>query len=441
MKSSTLSQTFLPELGIPDRGKVRDIYENDNGLTMIASDRISVFDRILPNAIPDKGRVLTELTQFWFEQTKDIVPNHIISNPDPNIMIVRKCIPLKVEVIVRGYLVGSVWRDYKAGKREKCGIPLPEGLQQNDPFPQPIITPTTKSLEGHDKDISKEGLIKSGIVTKDQWREMERISLELYTRGQEVAQKKGLVLVDTKYEFGLDIEGNLILIDEIHTPDSSRYWLQEDVERKQVRFPDKEFAREWATSQGFAGEGNAPNIPEEVQRKIREGYCEIFQMLTGKELEESSIPVRSRVLNNLKKEKMIKGVFALVIAGSDKDKSHVDKITESLANHGIPNKTVIASAHKQTHKLLKMIELHNESLEPMIMITVAGKSNALSGVVAANSKWPVIACPHFKDQADYLANIHSSIQLPNEVPVLTVVDPRNAGLAAAKILKTMEEAS
>ncbi|MFQ5729489.1 MAG: phosphoribosylaminoimidazolesuccinocarboxamide synthase [Waddliaceae bacterium] len=438
MERSILQHTFLPELGTPYRGKVRDIYEQNDTLTMVASDRISIFDRILNEPIKDKGRVLTSLSQFWFNNTEDIIPNHVLSQPDPNVIVVKKCRPLLVEMIVRGHLVGSLWRDYKAGKREKCGVLLPDGLKQNDPLPNPIVTPTTKSHEGHDEDISKEELVKTGIVTRKQWETLEKTSLELFRRGKEMVKEKGLILVDTKYEFGLDNKGNIVLIDEIHTPDSSRFWFQKDLEIQEVRFPDKELVREWAMGLGFVGQGAIPTVPEEIREQVRAGYRQVYETITGQRLCDEEGSIQQRVLTHLKKAAIIKGKFALLLVGSEKDQPHVNKITEALDDQGIPNRTLIASAHKQPETVLKTIEEYNESLEPLVCITIAGRSNALSGVVAANLKWPVIACPPFKDYGDYLTNIHSSLQMPSNVPVMTVVEPKNGALAAARILKTME---
>lgn len=438
MERHALSYTFLPELGSPYRGKVREVYDRNDTLAIIASDRISVFDRVLSEPIRDKGHVLTKLSLFWFDRTKDIISNHLVSNPDANVMIVKKCKPILLEVIVRAYLAGSLWRDYQSGKRTKCGVNLPEGLQQNDPLPDLIVTPTTKSMHGHDEDITKENAIEQGLVTRELWNEIEFTALSLFKRGQEILKQKGLILVDTKYEFGLDANNRLVLIDEIHTPDSSRFWFTKDYNLKEIKFPDKEFAREWMRSHGFTGNGPAPSLPKEIQEKIRKGYQDVYQTITGESLEESYEPINTRLLLNLKKAQIIHGLFALLLAGSEKDMTHVEKITEVLKEHGIPFKTIIASAHKHPSQVLEIIEQYNQSLEPIVCITIAGRSNALSGVVAANIKWPVIACPPFKDYSDYLTNIHSSLQMPSKVPVLTVVDPGNAGLAAVRILKTME---
>jgi phosphoribosylaminoimidazole-succinocarboxamide synthase len=439
--TKTLNHSFLPELGMPRHGKVREIYEKEDTLALISSDRISVFDRILPHPIQDKGRVLTKLSHFWFEKTKDLVANHVISHPDPNVLIVKKCQPIMIEVIVRGYLAGSLARDYQAGKRKKCGIILPEGLQLNDPLHSVLVTPTTKSLHGHDEDITKEELISQGLVTPELWNKIEKTALQLYARGQEIVGAKGLILVDTKYEFGLDKEGRLTLIDEIHTPDSSRFWFKNDYANKQVRYPDKEFVREWMRSQGFIGEGAVPDLPQDVRDKASRSYREIYEIITGDKLPEEHEPVAKRLLKHLKQASIIKGMHALIISGSEKDQAHVDKIAGGLTEEGIPFHQYVASAHKHPKRVFELLEQYNESLEPLVCITVAGRSNALSGVVAANLKWPVIACPPFKDYSDYLANIHSTLQMPSQVPSMTVIDPSNAALAAAKILKTMEMAS
>ncbi len=436
-KQATPSSLFLPELGVRRQGKVRDIYEHNDSLILVASDRISIFDRILQEPIYEKGRILTELALFWFEKTKDIIANHVISHPDPNVTIVKKCTPIPIEVIVRGYLAGSLWRDYAKGKREKCGVKIPEGLHQNDPLPEPIVTPTTKSTEGHDEDISKEEILKQKIVDLSLWEEMERTALGLYRRGNELLKERGMILVDTKYEFGIDPSQRLMLIDEIHTPDSSRFWFQKDLEKKEVRFPDKEFVREWAREHGFTGTGPTPSLPEEVQWKIHQGYAEVYEAITGLQLRQQQYLFPERMFVNLKKAKVIKGSFALIILGSEKDMGHAEKMQAVFDQEGIKYRIEIASAHKHPKALFSLIETFNESLEPIVCLTIAGRSNALSGVAAANLKWPVIACPFFKDGQDYLINIHSSLQMPSQVPVLTVIDPANAALAAVRILKAM----
>jgi phosphoribosylaminoimidazole-succinocarboxamide synthase len=430
-----MQQLLIPEFGARRQGKVRDIYEKGEELILVASDRISIFDRILKEPILDKGRILTELALFWFEETKDIIQNHVISHPDPNVMVVKKCAPIPIEVIVRGYMAGSIWRDYAKGKRDKCGIKLPEALLQNDPLPTPIVTPTTKSVVGHDEDLTREEIYK--IVKPEEWAAIEEKALALYKRGVELLKKRGMVLVDTKYEFGWDAEKKLILIDEIHTPDSSRFWYSKDLEKKEVKFPDKELVREWARGLGFVGEGELPTVDPETGAKIRDSYAGIFQAITGKPLKDETHQFPKRMWLNLKKANLIRGTFALIILGSEKDKSHAEKMGLLFQEAGIAYKVELASAHKNTRALLTLLDTFNESLEPVVCLTVAGRSNALSGVVACNSKWPVIACPFFQDAQDYLINIHSTLQMPSQVPLLTAIDPQNAALAAIRILKTM----
>ena len=417
---------------------MRDIYSHDDTLTLVASDRISVFDVILPELIPDKGRILTQLSLYWFDKTRDIIPSHLLSHPDPNVIVVRKCKPIMVEVIVRGYLVGSLWRDYQAGKRVKCGIALPEGLKQNDPLPEPIITPTTKSEHGHDEDITEQEVLDQGLATKEVWRQVEATALKLYKRGEELLKPKGLILVDTKYEFGLDPQGHVVLIDEIHTPDSSRFWFNKDYELREVKFPDKEFLREWLRSKGFTGSGCIPALPDDIRAKVQEGYRQVYETITGNPLPQDGCSTPKRLVQNLKRTQHIRGVFALIVAGSESDRPHIDKINAVLKHHQIPSAIVISSAHKQPRRIIDLIDQYNESQEPLVCITIAGRSNALSGMMACSLKWPVIACPPFKDYGDYLTNIHSSLQMPSNAPVMTVVDPENAALAAVRILKAIE---
>lgn len=291
--------TQFDGLGDLKRGKVRDVYLQESTIVMICCDRISVYDRILPNPIPDKGRILNLLANFWFDQTKDIIANHIISIPDPNITIAKRCRPLPIEVVVRGYLAGSIWRDYANGKREKCGISLPDDLEKHDPLPEPIITPTTKSDSGHDCDITAEEIIKQGVLTPQLWNQIAKVSQQLFKRGTNILQKRGMTLVDTKYEFGIDQKGNLTLIDEIHTPDSSRFWFNDDPNKE---FKDKEFVRKWAAENGFTGEGKVPEIPVAIQEHIRRGYIDIYETVTGEQFPDHYDDTEKRVRLIIKRE-------------------------------------------------------------------------------------------------------------------------------------------
>lgn len=290
-------------------GKVRDVYNiADEMLVMVVSDRISAFDVVLPKGIPFKGQILNTIAAKFLDTTADIVPNWKISTPDPMVTLGKKCEPLKLEVIVRGYLAGSAWREYQSGMRELCGIKLPEGMKENDKFPTPIITPTTKADEGHDENISKEEAIAQGIVSAEDYALLEKYAIALFQRGTEIAAKRGLILVDTKYEFG-KIGNEIILIDEIHTPDSSRYFYAEGYEERQAkgekqRQLSKEFVREWLMENGFQGkEGQkVPEMTEEIVNSISERYMELYEQITGEKFERGdSTNVIERIENNVSK--------------------------------------------------------------------------------------------------------------------------------------------
>lgn len=276
-------------------GKVRDNYSlMDQFMVLVASDRISAFDVILPRAIPYKGQVLNQTAAYFLEATRDIAPNHLVSVPDPNVMIGLKCKPVMVEMVVRGYLCGHAWRVYKAGGRELCGNVLPEGLRENDPLPEPIITPTTKSMIGHDEDISEAEILKSKLVDQEDWMLMKHYALSLFKRGQEMAREKGLILADTKYEFGHYDGEKIYLIDEIHTPDSSRYFYAEGYEERQdqgapQRQLSKEFVRKWLIENGFQGQDGqeVPEMTDAIVNDITERYIEVYETVTGLRFERS----------------------------------------------------------------------------------------------------------------------------------------------------------
>lgn len=271
------------------KGKVRDVYTiGENLLVMIASDRISAFDVILPRPIPFKGQVLNQIAALMLEATTDICPNWLINVPAPNVAIGKKCIPFKLEMVVRGHLVGHAWRTYRDGHRTLCGVSLPEGLKENDPFPSPIITPATKAEQGHDEDISKEEIIAKGLATSEEWETLAAYTLQLFERGKSIAAKQGLILADTKYEFG-KIGDTIYLMDEIHTPDSSRYFYADGFEERQQKGEhqkqlSKEFVREWLIANHFMGkEGQVvPEMTDEWVQTISNRYIELFEKVTGK---------------------------------------------------------------------------------------------------------------------------------------------------------------
>ncbi len=269
------------------RGKVREVYTVKNNLISIASDRISAFDHILPRLIPFKGQVLNQLAAYFLDATKDIVPNWLEATPHPNISIGKKCNPVKLEFVVRGYLAGHAWRVYQSGQRILCGVPMPEGLQESDPFPTPIITPSTKADIGHDEDISKDEAIRLGLCTASEWAIMSSYALALFARGTEMAQRQGLILVDTKYEFGR-YGDSILLIDEVHTPDSSRYYYLEGYAERQAlgehqKQLSKEFVREWLMDHGFQGKENQmmPEMPDQFVEEISNRYIELYEKVTG----------------------------------------------------------------------------------------------------------------------------------------------------------------
>jgi phosphoribosylaminoimidazole-succinocarboxamide synthase len=271
-------------------GKVRDVYYFGDLMAMVATDRISAFDVILPRAIPDKGRVLNQIAAVNLLATKDIVPNWVLTTPDPNVTIGFKCEPFPVEMVVRGYLAGHAWREYKAGKRTLCGVPLPDGLKENDPLPHPIITPTTKAKVGHDEDISREEILDRQLVSRKDYTELEDYTLKLFRKGTELAAARNLVLVDTKYEFGKH-EGKIFLIDEVHTPDSSRYFYKEGYETRQKTGAEqkqlsKEFVRQWLIENGFRGKDGQriPEMTDAIVASISERYKELYHQMTGEAL-------------------------------------------------------------------------------------------------------------------------------------------------------------
>lgn len=289
------------------KGKVRDVYTLENGiLVMVASDRISAFDHILPKGIPHKGQVLNQVATMFLDATKDIVPNWLIGTPDPSVAVGYACEPVRVEMVIRGYLAGHAAREYSVGKRILCGIAMPEGMKENDKFPEPIITPATKADEGHDEDISREDILSKGIVPNDIYQQMEKYTRALFQRGTEMAAERGLILVDTKYEFGIR-NGEVILIDEIHTPDSSRYFYLEGYQERQdnnepQKQLSKEFVRQWLIENNFQGlDGQImPIMPDEFVQTVTDRYVELYEMITGKNFEAAdTADIEGRIQRNV----------------------------------------------------------------------------------------------------------------------------------------------
>ncbi len=299
--TNVLDETSFAGIGEYEKGKVRDSYKQDGKRIIVVTDRISAFDCVL-GTIPFKGQVLNQLAAFWFEKTKDIVPNHVISIPDPNVMVVKECEQLPLEFIVRGYITGvtktSAWYNYEQGVRNLCGNPLPDGLKKNQKLDHPIITPTTK-LEKHDRNVSKEEAIAEGLIDNDTFDEAADLCFKLYNYGVEHAAKQGLIFVDTKYEIGR-YDGKLVISDEINTPDSSRYWYMDTYQElldagEEQRKLDKEYVREWLAAQGFIGDGEAPVLTDEVRVEAAKRYIMAYELITGREFVVTTEPVDERI--------------------------------------------------------------------------------------------------------------------------------------------------
>ena len=299
----TLGKFEYDSLGKHYKGKVRDNFYDDDKIIMITSDRVSAFDHVL-GTIPFKGQILTEIANFWFEKTKHIAPNHIIDSPDPQVLIAKKAKTLPVEVIVRNYITGSLWREYSSGINGQYGFMLPEGLKKDQKFSDVILTPSTKAEYGlHDEPISRDEIIKD-LVEEKIYKKAEEYALELFNEGKKWADQQGLILVDTKYEFGI-VDGELIVIDEIHTPDSSRFWVKSEYEKRfelgeSQKMLDKENIRQWLIEQGFSGEGKPPELSDEIRISLAKHYMELYKVLLGKEFVPEIGDVEKRVIHNLK---------------------------------------------------------------------------------------------------------------------------------------------
>ncbi len=310
--SHTLTQTNLEGLGTLYRGKVRDVYRDEDRLIMVTSDRVSAFDHVL-GTIPFKGEILNRMALAWFQKTQDILPNHIVSTPDPNVIVAKPCSPYPVEFIVRGYITGSLWRDYQSGKAKAYELDFPEDLKKDQRFSAPILTPSTKAEHGqHDEPISRRAIVERGLLTQAQLEAAENAALALYQRGVQECQKRGLILVDTKYELGEDAEGKLVVIDEIHTPDSSRYWIADEYDRRFAageaqRMLDKENLRGWLMqTQGYQGDGPPPALSDEIRLTLSQRYMEAYALIVGEEFVPQVGDVAARIERNLSDAGLIK---------------------------------------------------------------------------------------------------------------------------------------
>ena len=419
-----LPESPIPELGESKKGKVRDIYFHEDKVIMLTNDRVSAFDFILPNLIPFKGMVLNRISEWAFENTKDIIPNALWkAGADPSCVIQKKMKNLQVECIVRGYMWGSMAGAYERGERTFCGLELTNDLIRFEKFPEPIFTPTTKAEMGdHDENMTM-GEVRS-LVGEEMAEKAKEMALKLYARGSELMRKNGMILIDTKYEFGLDENGVLHVIDEVNTPDSSRMCEITEWETKypkieaemktgqyktvsellkakpelKIKEYSKQYVRDALLDMGFnpAKDLKAPKLTEEQVIECSYRYITICERITGEEFrfpENAALSITERVIKNLQFHGVIKGACAFIFAGSDSDAPHIEKLKGELAKFNIPTRVRICSAHKQPAQLQAALEQMNDSMEPCCIIACAGGTDALSGTASFHSVFPVVSCP------------------------------------------------
>jgi len=457
---NTLSSGFIPGMGIHKPGKVRDVHftsdEIGQPIVMISSDRVSCFDNILSRQIPFKGKVLNLFSQWAFEQTKDIVGNAMIKSPHDNAVIQKTMNKINYEFVIRGYVWGSMAEDYENGKREFCGINLPDNLLRYQKLDQPLFTPATKAEYGdHDINVSFEYMAER--LGKELSEKLRDISMKLYQRASDLARQKGFIFIDTKYEFGLDENNKIYLIDEANTPDSSRYCRVEEVQKfekiKQEMQTDqyknvtellqakpelkikelsKQFVREVLIEKGYKGYGGSGTVPELDDNDVIETswrYISLYEELTGNKFDfNTSKNIRADLLSSLEKEGLIKHGFTLILAGSDSDLPHIRSIQDELKKYNISSSAKICSAHKQPAACLKIIEEYNSSIEPVVIISIAGATDALSGVASFHSIHPVISCP--PDKNNYISCIGNPPGSSNSL----ILNPKNVARHVAQIL-------
>jgi len=419
--SQTLETCFIPELGEEKSGKVRSIYFSGDNVVMVTNDRVSAFDYILPNLIPFKGQVLNMISEWAFDQTKDIIPNACCPSVDPSVVVQRKMKNLNVELIVRGYLWGSMAAAYEKGDRTFCGLSVPDKLIRFQKFDTPIFTPTTKAEIGHDENMTMAEV--EALVGKDLAEKAKDAAMKLYLRGCELMKQRGLILLDTKYEFGTDAQGKLHVIDEVNTPDSSRLCTVEEWETKYPKIaaematgkykdvsellkqkPDlkmkefsKQYVRDALLEMGFdpTKDKSAPKLSDDQVVECSYRYISVYEKITGKQFEfpTTKIPVSKRIISNLQQAGLIKGCIAVIMAGSDSDMPHLETLKKELAKFQIPSQIRICSAHKQPSRLEATLALYNKSVEPVVIVGCAGGTDALSGTASYLSRHPVVSCP------------------------------------------------
>ena len=443
VKQNELCETEGSRVKLIQTGKVRNIYDIGHNLLAIShSDRLSSFDRHICD-VPGKGHILTESSAFWFHKIKEDlnIDHHFITSKD-NVMVVKKCKVLPIEVVVRGYITGStqtsLWTHYKNGTRNYCGIQFPDGLVKNQKLENNVITPTTKGEV--DELITAEEIVAQGYMTQEQWDEVSTKAMRIFEYGQHYAAQRGLLLVDTKYEFGVDVDGNILLIDEVHTCDSSRYWFQDSYDEcmRQGQEPkkyDKDIIRDYIKNTvDDPYKQTEFTIPEERVENTIQVYRDFYALLTGTSLDSlHTINVESYVKEYFKDIHWVTHDTLVILSGSTSDHAHVTKLRQCAEKMGLYVISHVSSAHKNTLEVMSILDKYNSGNGRVIYITVAGRSNALSGVVASNTQYPTIACPPFKDKDDMMVNINSTLQCPSKVPVMTILEPLNVAIASSKI--------
>jgi len=430
---SCITSIQSPQLKCIHSGKVRESFRIDDSTRLIVTtDRISSFYQVLTSAIPNKGAVLNSIANYWFKETGDIVRNHLIKEIDPQACLVREVEPIRIEMIVRGYITGSMWRQYQKGKRSFSGVTVPDGLTKNQGLVSPIVTPTTK--EESDREITPDEIVTEGWADAAIYEQMQRTALDLFARGSEILSNRGIILVDTKYEFGV-LDGTLILMDEIHTPDSSRFWRTEayDNDPTDPEHLDKEYVRQYLLQ--HAVDGRIPDtLPDTVIREASSRYLTLYSLITDRDHEWESTDSTWRLYRNLVSAGIIKEGYVAVIMGSPRDIEHARKIRTSLESYDIAVDLRVCSAHKTPENITSVIRDYDASIEPGAIIAVAGLSNGLGGALAANVSLPVFSCPPFKNLTDMSVNVNSSLLMPSRVPAALVIRPDNVAAAAIRSL-------
>jgi len=430
---NVIAEVKTPQLTKLHAGKVRDSFRIDAERRLIVvTDRISAFDLRLSTPVPQKGEVLNRLAAFWFSATRDVVPNHLLEAVSEQASLVREATPVRVEMIVRGYMAGSMARGYAAGKREFSGASVAAGLEENARLPSPIVTPTTK--EDSDREITPDDLVREGLASRALYDKMASVSLELFRRGSEVLRAKGLVLADTKYEFGL-VGDDLVLIDEIHTPDSSRIWDAAAYARSPKDVPplDKELVRAFMLKERERTGAFPLALPASVVEETRARYVELFRRVTGQEPSGAHDPL-ARLYEALVAGGHIKPGFVVVCMGSPSDVEHAKRVRKVLANYGVRTFVRVVSAHKNGERIQELAESYNGALEPGAVVAIAGESNGLGGALAANLELPLVNAPPYGDKSDLILNLQSSLMMPSNIPATTAIRPENAALAALRSL-------